>query len=140
VFLEKLSLNSKTLTDGQVEVHVKGNKSMTVRLNKKIDMPTWNPNKRLNRKAELDAWEAMIVQLKAHEQEHAKIGEAWRVKLQELSRNINFTVTGQKQKEAMQKAKDEIAGLQSQWLHDAQKAQVEIDPFEGTVLNCPVST
>lgn len=128
---------SETLRDGRVRVTARGMPSATVTVDCPIDRPEWEPTDRPNRDAEVAAWRAMRVTLDAHEAEHRRIGQRWRVMLERRFRAINFTVTGDDTADAMQQTQDRVAALQRQWQTEAQADQDVIDPFRGAVLRCP---
>ncbi|OAN38274.1 hypothetical protein A6A03_05130 [Chloroflexus islandicus] len=128
---------SETLRDGQVRVTARGTPSATVTVDCPIDRPEWNPTERPSRAAEVAAWNAMRVDLDAHEAAHRRIGRQWRATLEQRFRSVHFTVTGSDAGDAMQQAQERVAALQQQWQADAQAAQDAIDPFRGAVLHCP---
>ncbi|GIV90705.1 MAG: hypothetical protein KatS3mg055_3223 [Chloroflexus sp.] len=128
---------SETLPDGRVRITARGMPSATVTVNCPIDRPDWDPTERSNRAAEVAAWNAMRVDLDAHEAEHRRIGWQWRATLEQRFRSVHFTVIGSDAGDAMQQAQERVAALQQQWQSDAQAAQDAIDPFRGAVLHCP---
>ncbi|ACL24401.1 eCIS core domain-containing protein [Chloroflexus aggregans] len=128
---------SETLPDGRVRITARGMPSATVAVNCPIDRPDWEPSERPNRAAEVAAWNAMRVDLDAHEAAHRRIGWQWRATLEQRFRSVHFTVTGSDAGDAMQQAQERVAVLQQQWQSDAQAAQDAIDPFRGAVLHCP---
>ncbi|WP_322486843.1 eCIS core domain-containing protein [Chloroflexus sp.] len=128
---------SETLRDGRVRITARGMPSATVTVDCPIDRPEWNPTERPSRTAEVAAWNAMRVDLDAHEAAHRRIGRQWRATLEQRFRSVHFTVTGSDAGDAMQQAQERVAALQQQWQADAQAAQDAIDPFRGAVLHCP---
>jgi hypothetical protein len=129
--------SSRNLPDSTVEIHVRGNRAMSVSVNSPIDMPSWSPGPRTNRQAEVAAWNAMITVLGAHEHQHRTIAANWRVTLESNWRGVDFTVTGATAADARQAAVDELESQKTTWGQQAQDAQDAIDPFRGAVLNCP---
>jgi hypothetical protein len=128
---------NRTLPDGSVEVHAKGNSGCTVTVDCPIDRPEWIPDARPNQAAEVRAWNSMLTTLTAHERQHRSIGNTWRGTLQSRFQAVDFTVTGSDLADATQKAVDQLSASQAQWGADAQAAQSAIDPFRGAVLTCP---
>lgn len=128
---------SETLRDGRVRITARGTPSATVTVACPIDRPEWEPAERPNCVAEVAAWNAMRADLDAHEAEHRRIGQQWRVTLEQRFRSVNFTVTGSDASDAMQQAQERVAALQQQWQAEAQTSQDAIDPFRGAVLRCP---
>jgi hypothetical protein len=122
---------------GGVTVRAQGSSKSTVSVSCPIDRPSWNPTNRPNRDAEVAAWQAMLADLSAHEQQHRQIGQTWQATLQSRFQAVDFTVTGADEAEANANASQHLVDLQTQWGAEAQAAQDAIDPFQGAVLTCP---
>jgi predicted secreted Zn-dependent protease len=129
----------KTLPDGSVEAHVLGHTGLSVSVSSPVDRPEWNPNRRSNRAAVVAAWQAMRATLDAHENQHRKIAEQERLRVQGEFRALDFTVTGADRAQARAAVADELQSRQAQWQAQSQAAQDAIDPFRGAVLACPAA-
>lgn len=136
-FNGNLLTRSRTLSDGRVQIVVRGHRGMTAAVDCPIDRPEWSPSERPRRDAEIAAWNAMLRSLDTHEQQHRRIGERWRGVLQARYRAIDFTVTGSDEADASTQAQERVAVLEQQYQADAQHAQDAIDPFRGATLTCP---
>jgi predicted secreted Zn-dependent protease len=127
----------KTLPDGSIEAHVLGHNGLSVSVSSPVDRPQWNPSRRPNRDAVVAAWQSMRATLDAHENQHRKIAERERLRVQGEFRSLDFTVTGADRAAASAAAGAEMQSRQAQWQADSQAAQDAIDPFRGAVLTCP---
>jgi predicted secreted Zn-dependent protease len=119
---------------------IKGNPKLKVTVNSPVDRPTWNPSQRPNRAAVVKAWQNMRSVLDAHEDEHRKIAEQERVKMEANWQSVDITATGATKDEAKQKAIADLQAKQKEWQDAAQAAQDKIDPFRGAVLACPAES
>jgi hypothetical protein len=136
-FNGQAKLNYTTSSDGSIGVNVTGHPGLSVSKACPIDMPQWTPSQRSNRAAEITAWSSMTKTLKAHEQQHQKIGESQRKTMEKDFRTVNITASGSDRNEAKSNAVSQLAAEQAQWQQAAQAAQSAIDPFKGAILSCP---
>jgi len=136
-FNGQVRLTFTTLPDGSVEARVRGRPSLSVSVRSPIDRPSWSPSRRPGLTAVVAAWRAMRATLDTHENQHRRIADTERARIQGEFRALDFTVTGADQNAARAAAVAELQSRQAQWTADAQAAQDAIDPFRGAVLACP---
>jgi hypothetical protein len=136
-FVGQADFKTEGLPDGTFKAMIKGNSKLKVKVNSPVDRPTWNPSPRPNRAAVVKAWQNMRSVLDAHENEHRKIAEQERVKMESNWQSVDITMTGTTQEEAKNKAVAELQAQQERWRKAAQGEQDKIDPFRGAVLVCP---
>jgi hypothetical protein len=136
-FNGKARVATTNLPDGTVQARARGHAGLSVTVTCPIDRPEWSPSRRPNRADEVRAWQAMRAALDAHEQQHRKIGEAWRSKLEQLWRKADVTATGSDAQDARANLVAALQAEQQGWIDQAQAAQNAIDPFQGATLDCP---
>jgi predicted secreted Zn-dependent protease len=123
--------------DGSFTARITGHTGLRVSVRSPIDLPRWTPSPRANRAAEAQAWGAMRTTLDAHEQDHRRIAQTERARMEGEWQAVDVSGTGATRAAARAAAVAELQALQQQWVADAQAAQDAIDPFRGAVLACP---
>jgi hypothetical protein len=136
-FSNNLKMDSSTQPDKTISLRITGHDKVSVSMNAPIDVPIWNPSRRPNRAAEVEAWRAMRQSLDAHEAQHRQIGTTWKATLLKRYQELDFTVTGASKAEALASARSELEATRLAWVAEAQADQSNIDPFRGAILACP---
>jgi len=121
----------------RVQVTVKGHKGLSVSVDCFVDRPEWTPSARQHGGAEQAVWIRMRAVLDKHERAHQAIGKKWRPTIERQFQVVNFSVTGDDEADAKEKAVTKVQTEQAKWVGPAQQAQNAIDPFRDAVLRCP---
>jgi hypothetical protein len=117
----------KDTGEGQVEGTATGMASTRVLMSTPTDLPTWNPSERPNRAVELRAWQSMLAALRAHENEHIRIGTTWRAKLEAKARAVKLTATGSSREDVRGQLAEQLRADAESWIGDAQAEQDQFD-------------
>jgi hypothetical protein len=125
--------------DGTFTAQIKGHGGLKVAVKSPVDRPTWAPSKRPGLAAEAKAWGAMRAQLDKHENDHKKIAESERARVEGEFQALDITVHGATEAEARGAAVAALQAKQQAWQAASQKAQDAIDPFRGANLACPAA-
>lgn len=122
-----VNIKFKDTGEGQVEGTATGMKNTKVLMNTPTDLPMWNLSKRTNRAAELRAWLATLAAIRAHENEHIRIGTTWRQKLEAKARAVKLTATGNSRDDVQAQLAKQLQTEAESWIGEVQAEQDQFD-------------
>lgn len=122
-----VNVTFKEIGEGQVEGTAIGMKRTKVLMSSPTDLPRWNPSKRPHGPAELQAWQVMLAALRAHENEHIRIGRTWQLKLEAKAKAVKLTATGNSRADVQSQLAEQLQTEAEGWIGEAQAEQDQFD-------------